>query len=50
MKKEAYEIRRDIVAGAVNPLSGKIIADRIEKYFQDKVKAKVIYSSSKFDK
>ncbi len=41
MKKEAYEFRRDIVSGALNPRSGKIVAEKILKYFEDKLKAKV---------
>ncbi len=45
MKKEAYEFRRDIVSGALNPRSGKIVAEKILKYFEDKLKAKVQYSN-----
>ena len=40
MKKEAYEFRRDIVSGAVDPRTGKIMAEKMLKYFQDKLKFK----------
>ncbi|PRP74071.1 hypothetical protein PROFUN_08695 [Planoprotostelium fungivorum] len=40
MRKEAYEFRRDIVAGAVNPRTKKIIAERVIRYFEDKIKTK----------
>jgi len=40
MKKEAYEFRRDIVAGALNTRTGKIMAEKVIKYFEDKLRAK----------
>lgn len=36
-----YEFKRDIVQQAVNPRTGKIIAERILRYFEDKIRAKV---------
>jgi hypothetical protein len=41
MKKEAYEFRRDIVSGALNPRTGTILSEKVTKYFEDKLKAKV---------
>jgi hypothetical protein len=43
MKKEAYEFRRDVVAGALNTRTGKIMAEKVIKYFEDKTKAKVLF-------
>eukprot|EP01116_Phalansterium_solitarium_P024957 TRINITY_DN931_c1_g1_i1.p1 TRINITY_DN931_c1_g1~~TRINITY_DN931_c1_g1_i1.p1 ORF type:complete len:393 (-),score=164.51 TRINITY_DN931_c1_g1_i1:228-1406(-) len=40
MKKEAYEFRRDIVSGALNTRTGKIMAEKVIKYFEDKLRAK----------
>lgn len=41
LKKEAYEFRRDIISGAVHPRSGKIMSEKIIKYFDEKLKMKV---------
>lgn len=41
MKKEAYEFRRDIVSGSVDQRSGKIMAEKLDAYFEQKLKAKV---------
>lgn len=41
MKKEAYEFRRDIVTAALNPRNGKIMSEKIVKYYEDKLKTKV---------
>ena len=43
MKKEAYEFRRDIVSGSTDPRTGKIVAEKVIKYFEDKLKTKVIF-------
>jgi hypothetical protein len=41
MKKEAYEFKRDIVMGAVNPRTGHIVAERVLKYMEDILTDKV---------
>jgi hypothetical protein len=41
LKKEIYEFRRDIVIAAVNPRTGEIMAEKVVKYFEEKIKAKV---------
>lgn len=38
--QEAYEFRRDIVAGAINPRTRKIMAEKVVRYFEDKIKTK----------
>jgi hypothetical protein len=41
MKKEEYEFERDIAKGAVNPRTGKPISEKVIKYLDDKLRAKV---------
>ena len=41
MKKEAYEFRRDIVIGAVNQRTGKVVAERVLKYMEDSITQRV---------
>eukprot|EP01138_Halocafeteria_seosinensis_P000498 gb/GECG01000512.1/.p1 GENE.gb/GECG01000512.1/~~gb/GECG01000512.1/.p1 ORF type:complete len:381 (+),score=63.34 gb/GECG01000512.1/:1-1143(+) len=40
LEKEGYEFRRDIVQGAENSRTGKIMAEKVTKYFEDKLRAK----------
>ncbi|XXQ32749.1 Cilia- and flagella-associated protein 263 [Plasmodiophora brassicae] len=40
IKKDAYELRRDLFINAENPKVGEISAERIVKYFQEKLEAK----------
>ncbi|KAJ3290327.1 hypothetical protein HK104_006846, partial [Borealophlyctis nickersoniae] len=40
IKKAMYEFKRDIVSQAVNPRTGKIIAERVLRYFEEKIRAK----------
>jgi len=40
IKKDAYEFKRDIVTGAENFRTGKIIAEKAVRYMEDKLKAK----------
>ncbi|KAJ3117234.1 hypothetical protein HDU96_007493 [Phlyctochytrium bullatum] len=40
IKKAMYEFRRDIVQQAVNSRTGKIIAERVLRYFEDKIRSK----------
>ncbi|KAJ3191437.1 hypothetical protein HK101_007712 [Irineochytrium annulatum] len=40
IKKAVYEFRRDIVQQAVNSRTGKIIAERVLRYFEDKIRSK----------
>jgi len=37
LKRDAYEFKRDIVVGAENARTGKIMAERVTKYFEDKL-------------
>jgi len=41
IKKEEYEFERDIVKGAANPRTGKANAEKVSKYLEDKLRAKV---------
>jgi len=41
IKKEEYEFERDIVKGASNPRTGKANAEKVSKYLEDKLRAKV---------
>lgn len=38
LKRDAYEFKRDVVVGAENPRTGKIVAERVIRYFDDKMK------------
>jgi hypothetical protein len=38
LKKDAYEFKRDIVVGAENPRTGKIMAEKLQKYIEDKLR------------
>jgi hypothetical protein len=40
-KKSSYEFDRDIVKGSVNPRTGKVIAEKMMRYLDDKVRARV---------
>jgi len=40
IKREAFEFRRDIVAGAVNPRTGTIMSERVAQYYEGKIKSK----------
>lgn len=42
-KKESYEFDRDIMKGAVNQSSGKVVAEKIVRYFDDKIRSRVRY-------
>ena len=41
IKKEGYEFERDIVKGAMNPRTGKVISEKVVRYFEDKIRARV---------
>jgi len=41
IKKDEYEFERDIAKGAVNPRTGKPISEKVIKYLDDKLRAKV---------
>jgi hypothetical protein len=41
MRKETYEFQRDIVIGGENTRTGKIMAERVIRYFEEKQKQKV---------
>lgn len=38
LKRDAYEFKRDVVVGAENTRTGKIIAEKLIRYFDDKAK------------
>lgn len=40
VKKEAYEFERDVTRGGVNPRIGKIMAERVVKFYDDKLRSK----------
>ncbi|KAI9189493.1 hypothetical protein H9P43_000926 [Blastocladiella emersonii ATCC 22665] len=40
IKKALYEFRRDIVAGALNERTGKVMAEKVVRYFEDKMRAR----------
>lgn len=38
LKRDSYEFRRDVVVGAENERTGKLMAEKVTRYFEDKVK------------
>ena len=40
-KKESYEFERDIVKGSVNSRTSKVIAEKVLRYFDDRLRARV---------
>lgn len=40
-KKESYEFERDIVKGAMNPRTGKVIAEKVTRYLDEKNRSRV---------
>lgn len=40
MKKSSYEFNRDIVLGAKNPRTGRVISERVTRYFEDKMRTR----------
>lgn len=40
-KKESYESERDIVKGAMNPRTGKVIAEKVTRYLDEKNRSRV---------
>ena len=36
-KKSIYEFERDIVRGAINQRTGKVVAEKVIRYFEDKI-------------
>eukprot|EP00617_Octactis_speculum_P020111 CAMPEP_0185769612 /NCGR_PEP_ID=MMETSP1174-20130828/55004_1 /TAXON_ID=35687 /ORGANISM="Dictyocha speculum, Strain CCMP1381" /LENGTH=372 /DNA_ID=CAMNT_0028454745 /DNA_START=76 /DNA_END=1194 /DNA_ORIENTATION=+ len=40
LKKDAYEFKRDIVVGAENMHTGKIMAEKVEKYMEEKLNSR----------
>jgi predicted metal-binding protein len=41
IKKLSYEFKRDIVQSSINPRTGKVMAEKVIRYYEDKVKDKV---------
>lgn len=41
LKKLVYEFKRDIVSAALNPRTGKIMAEKLVRYYEEQVKDKV---------
>lgn len=40
-KKESYEFERDILKGSVNSRTSKVIAEKVLRYFDDRLKGRV---------
>ena len=40
LKKDAYEFKRDIVVGAENMRTGRTMAEKVQKYMEDKLKSR----------
>ena len=40
IKKALYEFDRDIVKGSVNPRTGKVVAEKVQRYLDDKLRAR----------
>lgn len=40
-RKSFYEFERDIVKGAVNVQTNKVISEKVTRYFEDKLRASV---------
>ena len=40
-KKEGYEFDRDIVKGAVNQRTTRVVAEKVVRYFEDKLRSRV---------
>jgi hypothetical protein len=43
LKKAEYEFKRDIELLSLNKRTGKVMSERVTRYFEDKIKYKVIY-------
>jgi len=41
LKKEMYEFGRDIEKGSMNKQLGKVFAEKVTRYFDDKIKKQV---------
>ena len=41
IKKASYEFDRDIVKGSINQRVGKVVSEKVTRYFEDKLKARV---------
>lgn len=40
-KKASYEFERDIVKGSVNRRTHKVIAEKVQRYLEDKLRSRV---------
>ena len=40
-KKSSYEFERDIVKGSVNSRTNKVIAEKVTRYLEDRLRARV---------
>ena len=41
LRKASYEFERDIVKGSVNARTGKVVAEKVQRYLEDKLRARV---------
>ena len=41
VKKDSFEFERDIVKGAINPRTGKVVAEKVTRHFEEKFRSKV---------
>lgn len=40
-KKESYEFDRDILKGSVNARTARVMAEKVVRYFEDKLRSRV---------
>lgn len=43
IRKTHYEFDRDIVKGSVNAQTNKVVAEKVTRYFEDKLRGRVRY-------
>ena len=48
-KKASYEFERDIVKGSVNSRTGKVVAEKVQRYIEDKLRARASTHALKFE-
>ena len=41
LRKASYEFERDIVKGSVNARTGKVVAEKVQRYLEDKLRSRV---------
>lgn len=41
VKKAVYEFDRDICKGSINPRTNKVVAEKVLRYYEDKLRSRV---------